>query len=127
MSRNRMLALAFAAAAALGLLAPAVAGAAEEKSAAPLACTVNPDPGFVLFYQHSDCQGRYQGWARCGWHDFTGVLRRNASSYWDNQFGGAYTLVYEGSTQVYRTWPQTGVRNVATWENDRNERAYLVC
>lgn len=122
-----MLAVAFAAAATLGLLAPAVASAADEPAVAPLACTANPDPGFVLFYQHSDCQGNYQGWARCGWHNFTGVLYRNASSYWDNQYGGAYTKVYEGSTQVYRTWPQTGVRNVATWENDRNERAYLQC
>jgi hypothetical protein len=123
-----MLAVTFAVVAALGLLAPAVANAAEEKpAAAALDCTVVPDVGTVLWYQHSDCQGRYQGWARCKWHDFTGVMRRSASSYWDNQVGGAYATVYEGSTPVYDTIPRTGVRNVAWWENDRNEQAYLHC
>jgi hypothetical protein len=127
-----MLAVAFAAAAALGLLAPAAANAAgDEKAVAPLACIATPSAGWVLFYRDSDCQGPpsggYQGWARCGWHDFTGAMYRNASSYWDRQTGGAYTKVYEGSTEIYRTWPNTGVRNVAWWENDRNERAYLQC
>ena len=121
-----MLAMTFAVAAALGLLAPAVANAAEADAVAPLACTVNPDPGFVLFYEHSDCQGRYQGWARCNWHDFTGVMRRAASSYWDNQTGSAYATVYEGSTPLYNT-DLPGVRNVAVWDNDRNERALLHC
>ncbi|MEU0880547.1 hypothetical protein ABZ345_18240 [Lentzea sp. NPDC005914] len=126
MSRNRMLAVAFAVAAALGLLAPATAGAAEEKAVAPLACTVDPDLGTVLWYEHSNCQGRYQGWARCGWHDFSGAMRRAASSYWDNQTGSAYATVYEGSTPLYNT-DLPGVRNVAVWDNDRNERAFLRC
>ncbi|MET8762909.1 hypothetical protein [Lentzea sp. NPDC004782] len=127
MSRNRMLAVIFAVAAALGLLGPAVANAAGQEPVAPLACSATPDRGWVLFYEHSDCQGRYQGWARCGIHDFTGALYRTASSYWDRQTGGAFTKVYEGATEVFRTQPNTGVRDVALWENDRNEWAILQC
>ncbi|MFE0021267.1 hypothetical protein [Amycolatopsis sp. NPDC059021] len=138
-SRNTVLAAIFAVCAMVGgaLLAPGVAGAAPAvtgpDAARPAAATaksplcVAPDRGWVLFYQHSGCGGAYQGWARCGRHDFTGAMFRGASSYWDNQTGGAYADVYDGGGLAFTTHPQTGIRDVAWWENDRSEWAILRC
>jgi hypothetical protein len=92
-----------------------------------LAC-VQPDSGWVIFYAASNCGGAYQGWTRCGRHNFTGAMYREASSYNDRQYGGAYTNVFDSDGSfVFRTWPNTGVRNVALWENDSNAFADLVC
>lgn len=130
------------AAAALGIgfaMAPTAASAVQQAPTAvkadtgaknAAACSAVPDRGWVLFYQHSDCQGAYQGWTTCGRHFFTGPMKMQASSYWDNQYGGAY--VYADVTDDYghfafRTWPGTGVRNVATGENDRSYAAWLNC
>jgi hypothetical protein len=107
--------------------APVAAGTSTD-TIQPAACTAYPSAGWVFFYQNTNCGGRYQGMSRCGTQPFIGVLYRQASSYIDAQTGGAYALVYEGAnTLVFRTYPNTGVRNVAVWENDRSEWANLVC
>lgn len=106
------------------------AAAAEPASDAvgTLGCAHTPSPGHVTFYQHTDCGGGFQDMARCGTHPFTGSLFRQASSYWDRQTDGAYAIVYEGqNTRVFTTIPNTGIRNVAVWENDRSEWANIVC
>jgi hypothetical protein len=114
----------------------AVAAAAPAPTAArlntnavgTLACSHTPLPGHVTFYQHTNCGGAFQDMSRCGTHPFTGALFRQASSYWDEQTDGAYAIVYEGqSTRAFTTIPQTDVRNVAVWENDRSEWANVVC
>jgi hypothetical protein len=89
-------------------------------------CVV-PDTGWVIFYHDSGCGGSYQGWTRCGDHNFTGSMYRQASSYEDRQTGGAYTQVFDGAGLAFYTHPWTGVRDVALWENDRSEWARLVC
>jgi hypothetical protein len=55
-------------------------------------------------------------------------MRGAASSYWDRQTGGANALVFESTGAFgFETIPNTGVRNVATWENDRSDVAILDC
>lgn len=103
--------------------------AAETGAVVAQACAENPDPGWVLFYEHRDCGGRYQGWTRCGFHDIADAMHRKTSSYWDRQTDGAYTWAweYDGFDPIFETRPNTGVRNVATWENDKAEWAELIC
>lgn len=129
---NRRFRVSFAVAAfGLGfLVAPSVASAAPGNSAnGALACVENPDPGWVLFYEHSDCQGHYQGWAACGPHNFTGAMKNQASSYWDNQTGRANTDVTDknGHDAFKTIISPRRVYNVSWEENDRSYKAWLNC
>ena len=101
---------------------------ATSRVSAKRGCSATPSIGWVLFYHDSGCGGVYQGWARCGHHFFTGPMRGQASSYWDRQTGGANALVFgRNGIFAFETHPGTGVRNVATWENDRSYTAILQC
>ncbi|MFD9701412.1 hypothetical protein [Lentzea sp. NPDC059081] len=115
----------------LGLLvAPPVSSAAPGTSASSaLACVANPDSGWVLFYEHSGCQGHYQGWTTCEPHNFTGAMKNAASSYWDNQTGGATADVTDSNGHfVFRTIiTQRRVYDVSSEENDRSFKAWLNC
>ena len=112
------------------LVVPPVASAEPGTSSNnALACVENPDLGWVLFYEHSDCQGHYQGWTTCTTHLFTGAMKMAASSYWDNQTGRATTTVTDqNGDEAYTTIinPRR-VYNVSLKENDRSYRAWLNC
>lgn len=112
------------------LVAPSVASAAPGTSEnGVLACVENPDRGWVLFYEHSDCQGHYQGWSACKPHNFTGAMKNAASSYWDNQTGRANTTVSDkyGAHAFDTIIEPRRVYNVSTEENDRSYKAWLNC
>jgi hypothetical protein len=118
-----------AAARVVGLsVTPAVAATAEKApasassntgEAAGLVCA-NPAVGWVRFWENADCGGVPESFYQCRTYTF-GYLDNRVSSYMDRQTGGAFARVYNSSgTQVFRTYPDTGVRNLATWENDRS-------
>lgn len=103
---------------------PAASSSAE--SGTPRACLAEPDPGWVLFYDGFDCQGEdYQGWAACGWHDFTGGMYQDATSYKDNQIG-ADADVYNGATFLFNTTADNRVHNLEA-SNNKATRAHLNC
>ncbi|MEV4799397.1 hypothetical protein AB0K18_05220 [Nonomuraea sp. NPDC049421] len=103
-----------------------VAPAAATAQAAPArqACGT-PSAGWVHFYESSGCGGAVERYTVCEWITF-GYLYNRVSSYWDRQTGGAYARVYDSNGSLaFRTYPNTGVRDLATWENDRSATARI--
>ena len=104
--------------------ATAPAPAAVAASSPGYYCTT-PDSGWVCFYANSGGGGYSVGYTRCGKSEFPTWFWNLASSSWDRQYGGAYASAY-GYSEGYsfRTYPGTGIRNVASWEND--EADYII-
>jgi hypothetical protein len=104
---------------------PALTATPAAAEAPPGRYCNSPDYGWVCFFEHSNAGGWSVGYTRCGRSDFPTWFWNKASSSWDRQYGGAYARAY-GHSEGYsfRTYPNTGIRNVATWENDEADYIY---